>query len=202
MGTVSKPLVGLLAATVIFAVLWVVALKPGGSSGSGGVGQYQGAIDAAHHAVQIANDSGIAAPKSVTTTRASVTPVTLTKPKAPITLAARRATAGASARGAALAADAALEHHQPVALLFYNPAGADDRAVLREFTALATGFPRLRMYSVPASQLSLFSSLADQIPVVQTPTTVIINSAEQATAIVGFADTLEIRERIADALRR
>jgi hypothetical protein len=58
---VSKPLVGLLLATVVFFALWVVALKPHGSSGSGsgsanqGLGQYQTDINAAHKAVQTAN---------------------------------------------------------------------------------------------------------------------------------------------------
>ena len=58
---VSRPLIGLLLATVVFFALWMVALKPHGSSGSAsgsenqGLGQYQTDINAAHKAVQTAN---------------------------------------------------------------------------------------------------------------------------------------------------
>ena len=51
MGTLPKPLLGLLLATVVAFVLWTVALKPGASSGgSPNAGTYQSAIAKAHQA--------------------------------------------------------------------------------------------------------------------------------------------------------
>jgi len=46
---VSRPLIGLLVATVLFFALWLVALKPSSSTSSGrsGLGQYQSAINEA-----------------------------------------------------------------------------------------------------------------------------------------------------------
>ena len=63
MAHVSRPLIALLLATVVFFALWLVALKPGGSSphssGSGqALGRYQADINAAHQAVQTANAAG------------------------------------------------------------------------------------------------------------------------------------------------
>src|SRR2546421_8912522 len=64
MAHVSKPLIGLLVATVAFFALWVVALKPSGQAGSSGagaskgLGQFQSDINAAHQAVNTANAAG------------------------------------------------------------------------------------------------------------------------------------------------
>jgi len=52
---VSRPLIGLLVGAVLFFALWIVALKPssGSSPGSGGLGQYQGAINAARNSAKL-----------------------------------------------------------------------------------------------------------------------------------------------------
>ncbi|MDQ6775166.1 MAG: hypothetical protein M3071_02860, partial [Actinomycetota bacterium] len=59
----SRPLLGLLVATVAFFALWIVALKPSSSSttGNSGVGQYQSAINAAKAAVATQNHTNAAA---------------------------------------------------------------------------------------------------------------------------------------------
>ena len=64
MAQVSRPLIALLVATAAFFALWVVALKPHGSSGGSGggakagLGQYQADINAAHHAVHTRDAGG------------------------------------------------------------------------------------------------------------------------------------------------
>jgi hypothetical protein len=73
LGTPSKPLLGLLAATVIVAVLWMVALRPGagGSSASGsggGLGAYQSAIDKARSSAAAQNRAAAAGGGSLATT--------------------------------------------------------------------------------------------------------------------------------------
>ena len=60
MDRVSKPLIGVLVATVAVFALWVVALKPSSSSNSpngtgGGLGQFQSDLNKAHQAVQTSN---------------------------------------------------------------------------------------------------------------------------------------------------
>jgi hypothetical protein len=82
MDRVSRPLLGVLVATVAVFALWVVALKPSSSSksgGSGGVGQYQPAINAAHAAVAQANKaSGAQASASVGASTGGAAPTSST----------------------------------------------------------------------------------------------------------------------------
>jgi hypothetical protein len=200
MGTVSKPLLGVLLATVIFAVLWVVALKPGGSGSGGGLGRYQGAINAAHHAVAIANDSGVSSGTPVTTT---VSKAPAVKPHVTKSVAARVVTHRAThltASDRQNIVDRALVDHKVLALLFYNPAAADDTAVARELDGLSLRSPKLVKLAVPISELWRYSALTNQVAVQSSPTLIIVNAKDEASTIVGFTDTLEIRERIADAL--
>ena len=54
--------------------------------------------------------------------------------------------------------------------------------------------------AVPVSQLTKYSVVTQQIPVVTAPTLVLIDAARQATTITGYADPVEIAQRIDDAL--
>ena len=54
--------------------------------------------------------------------------------------------------------------------------------------------------AVPVSQLTQYSLVTQQIPVVTAPTLVLIDAARQATTITGYADPVEIAQRIDDAL--
>ncbi len=94
----------------------------------------------------------------------------------------------------------AIATHKVVAVLFYNDAAADDQAVAHELSAVPTHGGRVVKAAVPLSGLSSFGIITQQIPVVTAPTLVLIDSARQATEITGFADTLEITQRVDDAL--
>jgi hypothetical protein len=111
------------------------------------------------------------------------------QPNGPATAAARL-----NAVARALAAD------KVVALLFYNPAGPDDDAVKAELSTIPTHRGRVVKVAIPLSELPNYATLTAQVPVNFSPTLVIINGHHQATSITGFADTLEIAQRIADAL--
>jgi hypothetical protein len=83
MGHVSRPLIGLLVATVAFFAVWTLALKPSssgsGGSGSSGAGSSQSAIDKAHQAVTTANKASVAHGATVVTSTphpAATTPTT------------------------------------------------------------------------------------------------------------------------------
>jgi cytoskeletal protein RodZ len=222
MRSLPKPLIGLLLGTVAFFAIWMVALKPHSSASGGGVGQYQPAINQAHQAVTTSNQANakLGAPTATTsaTTPAATThattapakatakPVTTTK-AAPTTKAKAAPTTKPTAQSASAAAAAAaqtvataIRAGNVVAILFYNDAAADDRAVKTELAAIPTHGGHVVKVAVPVSQLIQFSSLTRTVDINTAPELVLIDHARQASTLVGYADSVEIAQRIDDAL--
>jgi hypothetical protein len=85
-------------------------------------------------------------------------------------------------------------------MLFYNPAGADDRAVRQELAAVPTERGRVVKLAVPLADLSRYSVVTSHVAVNESPTLVLIAGTHSATTIVGFADRFEIAQRVTDAL--
>ncbi len=229
MDRVSRPLLGLLVATAAFFALWLVALRPSSSShgGSGGaLGQYQPAINAAHAAVSLAkaiaadqSGAGAASTSTTATPPAPVTPAaarTATNaasapptPAATASSASSAVSAKPSGRAAGAAARtaqrlrvvlAALAAHKTLALLFFNPAAADDRAVARELRTIPGHGGRVLRLAVPISELSNYGAITNQVAVSTAPTLLLIDRRHTATTIVGYASAFEIAQRVADAL--
>ena len=224
----SRGLIALLAATVLMAALWFVMLKPGGSNspGSGGnAGQsttgYQSAIAQAHQTVKnSATDAARVAgehpssPSTATTapsTRATAAPTTAPATKAPVSHAAK-ATRGPARRSAVHSVahgtpatrlntvQTALRKHKVVAMLFYNPAAADDEAVKHELATVATHRGRVVKLAIPLGEIANYTAVTEQVPVNFSPTLVLIAPTGQADEIIGFSDQFEIAQRVDDAL--
>jgi hypothetical protein len=219
MSHASKPLIGLLAATVVFFALWVVALKPSGQGGSGnsssnpGIGRLQGDVNAAHQAVNTANAaSGRAGadPTSPATTagathapvHAAVKPTarTAVKPKAVSRAAAKPATGAPAAVTRLSAVQRALHSHKVLALLFYNPASPDDRAVRQELGNVATHGGKVFKLTIPLNEIVSYLAITNQVPVNVSPTLVLVAPNGQADEIVGYTDPFEVSQRVDDAL--
>jgi len=203
MASVPRPLIALLVATLAAFGLWYVELKPSSSSGgsSQGVGTYQSAINQAHQAVKTSNaanarlgapTSTASAPSSPTATKAATTakPVHAAKPAAKAPSVAQQVTL----------INNALTSHKVIAVLFYNDAAADDQAMAHELRAVPTRKGQVVRLAVPLSELTRFATITQQVPVVTAPTLVVIDASRHATTITGFADPLEITERVDDAL--
>jgi hypothetical protein len=218
MGHVSRPLIGVLVATVLVFALWLVALKPSsnGNGSSGGLGQYQSAINAAHNAVKVANGAAVAQGGNLATPSAapaqsgtapaaagSATAATTAKPSnssaQPPSAPAKAAVTHARATRLSIV-DSALRRHLVIAMLFYNPAAADDRAVEQELATVPRHRGRVVKLAVPISEVSDFPVISNQLTVTQSPTLVLVDPSAQATTIIGFADTFEIAQRVDDAL--
>jgi hypothetical protein len=226
MGTLPKPLIGLLLGTVAFFAIWMVALKPHSSSSGGsqgGVGQYQSAINQAHGAVTTSNQANakLGAP---TATTSATTPSTASKPGAttpgattpaakaaakPVTKTTAKAvpapkptaqSAKAVAATAVQTVGTAIRDNKVVAILFYNDAAADDRAMKSELAAIPAHGGQVVKVAVPVSQLIQFSSLTQTVDINTAPELVLIDHARQATTLAGYADGVEIAQRINDAL--
>jgi hypothetical protein len=155
------------------------------------------------------------APAPTATTPAAATPTT--KPPSATTPSSAAATPSAAAIGAQQRAPATAPPHSPtakrldlvsralkankvVALLFYNSAAPDDRAVRDELAAVPLAGGKVVRLAVPIRELGRYPVVTTQVPVNSSPTLVIINPHQQATTIVGFADGFEIAQRIADAV--
>ena len=218
MRSLPKPLIGLLLGTVAFSAVWMVALKPSSSSSGGspsGVGQYQSAINKDHEAVTTSNQANarLGAPTATTpatTAKVSTTPAAKAAPATSAkTSPAAKAAAHKSPANASTTASAASEVQtvqnavragKVVAVLFYNGAAADDRAMKSELASIPTHKGEVVRLAVPVSQLTQFSMITTQVPVDSSPTLVVIDRARQATTLIGFADGVEIAQRIDDAL--
>jgi hypothetical protein len=142
--------------------------------------------------------------RTVTTavTKAAAAKAAAAKAAATRAAAAKAAAANASAAAAAAAksVDSAIRAGKVVAILFYNDAAADDRAMKSELAAIPTHHGQVVKVAAPVSQLIQFSAVTQEIPVDTAPELVIIDHARQATSLIGYADGVEIAQRIDDAL--
>ena len=222
MATVSRPLLALLAATVLGAVVWMVALRPasgGGAPAASATGSRPSAASATGSRPSAASATG-SRPSAASATVASrahvhrVTHVEIASPAARphagrASAPAARPHAGRASAPAAhphagrasgpAAVDAALRAGRVVAILFYNPASADDLAVRSELLGLRTPRRVLKL-AVPSGQIAAYSAITVSIPITITPTLVIVDARHQATVITGFASAFEIASRIDTAL--
>lgn len=94
----------------------------------------------------------------------------------------------------------AIKAHKVVAMLFYNSASPDDREVRRELATIPYKGGKVISLAVPIVELSRYPVVTTQVPVLGSPTLVIVDPRQQASTIVGFADTFEISQRIVDAV--
>jgi hypothetical protein len=225
-GSVPRPLIALLVGTVAFFGLWITALKPS-SSGPGaqhGLGTYQTAINKACSVPGLAHAEGCPQHSSTPTpsTSAPTTPPAggaasagsgaAGAPGSPAGQAQSKSTnsakpgtrvapnANVNAQAGFAAVQAGLREHKVLALLFYNPSSADDRAVHQELASVPTHSGAVVKLAVPLQELSKYSALLNQVPVNFSPTLVLIDRARQADEIMGFADTFEIAQRVAAAV--
>jgi hypothetical protein len=220
----SRSLIALLVGTVVFFALWLVALKPsssssGGSGGSSsqGLGSFQSDINKAHQAVATSNASNAASGnENVTSSSGGATashqsakpaskPHTASSVKSSAESSTKPSVATTKAQRHALANNlttvrSAISAHRAVALLFYNPAAADDQAVKQELAAVPTHKGHVVKLAIPLKEASAFTAVTQQVPVNLSPTLVIVSSNGQASEIVGFSTGFEISQRVDDAL--
>jgi hypothetical protein len=227
MGSVPRPLLGLLVAAVAFFALWTVALKPHGSgSSSSGLKGYQSDINAAKNVQHVVDSAASKAGGTASTTSSPPTStLSATSPapthKSAVSASSSTAPAAHNAKTAAKRTTAkpapakpavpsassrlntaaeAFDAHKVVALLFYNPAAADDQSVKRELAAISTHKGRVVKLAVPLNELPNYAVVTSQVPVNFSPTLVIVDAAKQAQEITGYAGRFEISHRIDDAL--
>jgi hypothetical protein len=179
MASLPRPLLALLIAVLVIFAAWMTVLKPSSSS-SPSTPAPQVAV---HPATSVHAQSK---PKPAAAATHSAATTAVAKP----TAAQRRLAA----------VDAALRSGQVLALLFYNPAGADDQADRHEIAAIPSPKGKVFKLAIPVQDLSRYGVITDQVPVTGTPTLVVIDAHHRASTLAGFADQLEINQLVAGAL--
>jgi len=223
----SRSLIALLVGTVVFFALWMVALKPSSKSGSPaashGLGTFQSDINKAHQAVATSNASNAAsgnenatassggassqkASSSATKASASASKHTAKATGAHTGKGAAKPTVVATASGQntiareVSAVRAAVTEHKVLALLFYNPAAADDQAVKQELASVPTHKGEVVKLAIPLNEAANFTNVTQQVPVNLSPTLVLVSRAGDANEDVGYTAPFVIDQQITDAL--
>lgn len=138
-----------------------------------------------------ANPSVSSTPSSVTVVKTpSAVHITTTRPATKSTKLAAGAPAGQHA------VEADLAQGKIVLLLFWNPAGVEDRSVQQQLKQIH-GKVAVR-YATP-SQVSSFGTITRGVQVTGTPTILVINKDGQTVTLNGLQDAYSIEQAISEA---
>jgi hypothetical protein len=213
MASLPRPLIGLLVASVAFFAVWTVALKPSKSGGpvssssspAAAASQPKPAASqpkpaAPAHADAKATASHAATAHAAATSHASAS-ASAAKAKPVAKTAAKPAvkhTVTPQQRQSAI--ENALNKHRVLAILFFNPAAADDQAVKHELDAIPARGGKVVKLAVPLSELTRYPVITNQVQVTESPTLVLIDGKHKADMLTGYLDQLELSQRVSDAL--
>lgn len=98
------------------------------------------------------------------------------------------------------AVESELKQGKVVLVLFWNPKGADDKAVRKEVQAVGKKLGgKIAVHNAFADQVSSFGSITKAIQVYQTPTILFLNAKGLTTTMTGFTDAFAIEQTIDEA---
>ena len=112
----------------------------------------------------------------------------------PATAKSKKLAAGAPAGQHAVEAD--LAQGKVVVLLFWNPAGVEDRSVQQQLKKIH-GKVAVR-YATPA-QVASFGTITRGVQVTGTPLLLVINKTGQTVTLAGLQDAYSIEQAISEA---
>ena len=176
-------MIGLLVATIAFFAVWTVALKP--SSSSGPASSSSSPAPAASQ------------PKAAAPAHASHASASAAKAQ-PAAKPAVKHTVSPQQRQTVI--EHGLNHHKVLAILFFNPAAADDRAVKHELDEIPARGGKVVKLAVPLSELTRYPVITNQVQVTESPTLVLIDGQRKADLLTGYLDQLELSQRVSDAV--
>ena len=215
MDQVSKPVVIVLAAVLVFAVAHFTILAPksdsGGSPASAtapGQTGLQSAIDKANNAVGVSKASATAHEQAAAAASGDATPATPAS-KASATSATSKAPAAKPAtpakpepklapgdKSGPILAD--LDRGKVVVALFYNAHGADDNAALRAVRGADRHHGKVIVHSIPIDAVGDYDALTTGVQVLQAPTVLVIGPDKKARTIVGYTEVKEVDQMVSD----
>lgn len=95
----------------------------------------------------------------------------------------------------------AVAKKQVIVLLFFNRRAVDDRAVRRAVLSINRRRGKVAVMTAPIGKLSRFTAITRAVPVLGSPTVVVIDRRLNARALGGLLDREGVDEAVADALR-
>jgi hypothetical protein len=95
----------------------------------------------------------------------------------------------------------AIADRKVMALYFWNPKAADDRAVDAELRRAAKGRKNLFVHRATLSEIARYGQITRGVDVKQSPTLVVVDRKLQAEALVGYTDRAMIEQAVDDAQR-
>lgn len=216
MSQVSRPVQIALGVTVLFLLVWFVALRPKPATegdvapepapaaqtapAAPGTEGLTGAIDEARDAVTTANEDAERAgqtgaePEAVDRTSAGAADANTDRRGGTV------GENGAARNAQARQLRAAIRQDKAVAVAFIDPHTADSGAVGAELRAVSRFDGRAVTLVVPLADLADYGFITRRVAVTVAPTVVVVDRKQRASTIVGFTDRVEIEQRLADAV--
>jgi hypothetical protein len=212
MDQVSRPTLIALLATILFASVWFVALrpKPAAVEDASPVPAVVESVDKAKE-TQAGADAAAARNQAATPEGAAAAPAV---PGAAGTSPSAGAQAAAGATGAAAPQGrltererngekivlGELDEGKVVVLLFWDKKGADDRATREAVKSISRREGKVAVHITPIEHVARFERITRGVTVAQSPTTLVISPDRSARSIVGLTEPTEVDQAVRDAL--
>jgi hypothetical protein len=213
-----------LVALLLVAALWFTVLRPkdetaapapqapGVTGLANDVSKAQGAATAANASAArsegaanaVGAEPAAAAPSSAASAPASSAAASSRAARPSSGAAAKKASTKASrddARDRSAPLLRALDARHAVVLLFWNRAGADDRAVRAAVGRVDRRGGKVRVESASVADVGRYEAITRGVQVVESPTVLVIGPQHTARAITGYTTKAEIDQAVGDALR-
>ena len=217
-GQVSLPMRIALAATLAFSAFWFVALRPKPpvatppATPPAAAAPQSAPGKAAAQAEQAAGASQQKADKqeaAVTGAPAAEAPAAATRPAQPAEANASEPgaridiekAAGPTTSKAALSVLQDVVKGKVAVVLFWDRRLSDDRAVHRAVMGLDRRGGKVTVHKSPIANLAAFEPITSGVPVVTSPTVLIIDRAGRARTVGGLTVPSELEELVGKALR-
>jgi hypothetical protein len=227
MSQISPPLRILLIGSVVFLAAWLAFLRPGGGSttastpapppaattvpahdpnatASTSLGRAVQKAEAAKQTSEAASAAagGDATPatSAPSSTGGTVAQAPGGKPATPATTAK---SAGDKAQTANLPLDVAkaMAQKKVLVMLFWNPKGADDRAVRHAVKGIGRHHGAVAVHVANVKDISRYALITRGVDVQQSPSVVVIDRHLQGDLLTGYVDRQTIEQSVSDALR-
>jgi hypothetical protein len=208
MDQVSRPLLIVLASTIVLAALWLVALRPKAPDVADTPAAPVTAIAKAKDA-SAASDAANAKVQAGIDRSEGATPAQ--GAAAPAQSAAASGQTAATPAGSAAATpatngkrDAAIVREvgagKVVVMLFWNAKGADDIATRGALRGVSSHGGRVAVHVVPIADVGRYPAITQGVTIAQTPTTLVIGRKRKTRVIAGLSEPHELTQAVGDAL--
>jgi cytoskeletal protein RodZ len=219
MSQISPPLRILLIGSVVFVAAWFAFLRPGGETAPTPSTSTSTSTVPAKDPSQTASSSvGRAVQKAETakaqTEAAAAASAGQTTPSATTGGAVAQAPAGKPATAAPGSKDAeaaqaslplsvakAMASKKILAVLFWNPKAADDKAVRRALKGIDRHHGKVVVHVANVAQVARYAAITRGVDVQQSPSVVVVDRKLQGDLLTGYVDRPTIEQAVSDALR-